>query len=393
MRVIASKRDPATGINFHHCPKRQNTGNTDGCEPCEFKDKIEHLQATYRVHCRFETEEVKGFIPSHAEDGGKDVLKRHEWNILEPKLDGARCILVVDEYGAVHAFTRNVDRFGKQKEISANLPHLQTLYLPDHANSTLDSEIIVQVCGDAVGTLGATMSVVGASPDTAIETQEKFGYAHFFVFDLPRLFGHDLTDQPWHVRHARKLAALAEIRADGDMAVKHLHLMPTYETHSPEERDGLFRMFLAQGAMIDGMVIPTEGVVVKHPGLTYFGTNAILKCKEFISLDVLVTGWEPGKKGGKWEHSIGALLFSVLTTDHELVEVGKVIPGDDAKRAEMYALLNGKTSNEIANLGIVLEIEGQNWTKECRIRHPRIARYRPDLAEPNMVDLSKVERK
>ncbi len=395
VRVIASKRDKATGINYHYCPKEGTQGNTITCEPCGFKHQIEILNATYRIHCMFENAEgeAKGFIPSHAEDGGKDVLKRHEWNFLEPKLDGARCVLEVDEYGAIHAFTRNVDRFGKQKEITPNLPHLQALYLPNFANSVIDSEILVQICGDAVGTLGATMSVVGASPDTAIETQEKLGFAHMFIFDVMRLAGEDLTQMVWSARHDRKLHAITEIRADGGLAEKHLHLMPTYETHSEEERDALFRAFLASGATIDGLWVPTEGVVLKHPGLPYFGTNAILKCKEFISLDVLVTGWEPGKKGGKWEHSIGALLFSVMTPDHTLVEVGKVIPGDDVTRAKMYALLNGKTPDEIANIGIVMEIGGQNWSKEYRIRHPRVMRYRPDRSDPNIIDLSKVERK
>lgn len=393
MRVISSKRD-AKGILFHYCPKEGTQGNTLTCEACEFKHQVEILNATYRIHCKFESAEgeVKGFIPSHAEDGGADVLKRQQWNYLEPKLDGARCVIVIDEYGGVHAFTRNVDRFGKQKEITANLPHLQAIYLPQHADSILDSEIIVQVCGDAVGTLGATMSVVGANPETAIETQKKFGYAHLFIFDVMRYLGADLTKIPWSERNLHKINALLGIRAAHELGQQYLHLMPSHFTETEEQRRSLFQEYLANGAFIDGITVPTEGVVLKHPGLAYFGTNAILKCKETVTVDVLVTGWEPGKKGGKWEHSVGALLFSVMT-DKGLVEVGKVIPGDDAKRAEMYTLLNGKSTEQITALGIVIEIEGQNFTKEHRIRHPRILRYRPDVSVPNIIDLDKVVRK
>jgi len=393
IRVIHSIRDTATGLQVHHCPKIGLRVKFSGCEACELKEKIEILQATYRIHCRFESSDVKGMIPSHAEDGGSGVFKKSKWNILEPKLDGAHCVIVVDEFGALHAFTRNVDRFGKQKEITANLPHLASLYLPDFADSILDSEIIVMVCGDAVGTLGATMSVVGASPDTAIATQEQFGYAHFFVFDIMRQKGFDATVESWRTRHVRKAVTVEAIRADSDLAHHYIHLMPSVTTNEEVERERLFKMFLKNGADIDGMIVPTEGVVLKNPDLRYFDTNAILKAKETISLDALITGWEAGKKGGKWEHSIGALLFSVFTPEHKLVEVGKVIPGDDAKRAEMFALLNGKTADEIAKLGLVIEIEGQNWSKERRIRHPRILRYRPDVSVPNTIDLSKVERK
>jgi len=302
-------------------------------------------------------------------------------------------VTVIDEFGAIHAFTRNVDRFGKQKEISSNLPHIQGMYLPLYADSKLDAEILCMVAGDAVGTQGATMSVVGAYPETAIATQEQYGFAHLFIFDVMRVNGVDVTKDQWTTRHAAKKAIVEGIRAALPMCEFYIHLMPSFFTKSEEERDGFFKMFLAEGANIDDLRVPTEGIVLKNPLMRYYDSNAILKCKETVTVDVIVTGWEAGKIGGKWENTIGALLFSIMTPDHELVEVGKVIPGDDAKRAELYALLNGKTSDEIAGLSIIIEIEGQNWTKNYRIRHPRVVRYRPDRSDPNIVDLSKVERK
>jgi ATP-dependent DNA ligase len=60
----------------------------------------------------------------------------------------------------------------------------------------------------------------------------------------------------------------------------------------------------------------------------------------------------------------------------------------------MFQLLNGKSADEITNcLRIIIEIEGQNWTKDYRIRHPRIVRYRPDRSDPNKVDFSQIARK
>jgi hypothetical protein len=76
-RVIVSKRDTKTGISYHYCPKNkggtqvEDRASTLMCEGCQFKEQIERLSATYRIHCNYEIKELKGFIPSHAEDGGK----------------------------------------------------------------------------------------------------------------------------------------------------------------------------------------------------------------------------------------------------------------------------------------------------------------------------------
>ena len=399
-RVIVSKRDTKTGISYHYCPKNkggtqvEDRASISMCEGCQFKEQIERLSATYRIHCNFAIKELKGFIPSHAEDGGKEVLKRSAWNILEPKLDGARGPIIIDDTGSVHVFTRNVDRFGKQKEITDNLPHIKKLRFPQYAGTTLDSEAVMQTCGESVGTLGSTMSVVGAKPDAAIATQEQFGYMHLVIFDEACYNGVESIDDIWLKRHELKKAIVEGIRKSSDQAAKYIHLMPSFFTQSEQERKDLYDVFVSKGVTIDGVQFPTEGVVLKNPNMKYFDSKAILKCKEFVSLDVIVTGWEPGNVGGKWEHSIGALLFSVVNAKGDLVEIGKVIPGDDAKRDEMYQLMKDKTPDEITNcLRIVLEIEGQNWTKDYRIRHPRIVRYRPDRSDPNKVDFSKVLRK
>lgn len=399
-RVIVSKRDTKTGIGYHYCPMEhggtqiEDRASTLKCEGCQFKEQIERLSATYRIHCNYAIKELKGFIPSHAEDGGKEVLKRGAWNVLEPKLDGARGPIIIDEAGAVHVFTRNVDRFGKQKEITNNLPHIQSLCLPEYANTIGDSEVIMVDCGDSSGTLGATMSVVGAHPDRAIVTQNKFGYAHLVVFDMMRIRGEDVVDHAWYKRHELKKELIKGIRESSTTAAKYIHLMPSFFTGSEQVRRELYEVFVSKGVEIDGVHFPTEGVVLKNPNMKYFDSKAILKAKEFVSLDVIVTGWEPGNVGGKWEHSIGALLFSVVNMKGDLVEIGKVIPGDDAKRDEMYQLMKDKTPDEITNcLRIVMEIEGQNWTKDYRIRHPRILRYRPDRSDPNKVDFSGVIRK
>ena len=41
------------------------------------------------------------------------------------------------------------------------------------------------------------------------------------------------------------------------------------------------------------------------------------------------------------------------------------------------------TIEQITNLKMIVEIEGQQITKDKSMRHPRILKYREDLSKPN----------
>ncbi len=215
MRVIASKRNKQTGEMFHCCPKSQGTitfYQRNHCHECatEGGGWFEELPAGYRVHCPY-GEAVKVLVPSHVEDGiplkwGDNKFALEQYTIMEPKLDGVRCIMLVTETG-IRCFSRRNDKFGDQSEFTENVPHIARIKLPGLAGTILDGEIIVEAIGASVsgskptGTLGATMSVVGADPDTAIKTQMQSGYARVYVFDMPKLRDVDMTKDSWQTRH------------------------------------------------------------------------------------------------------------------------------------------------------------------------------------------------
>ncbi len=69
-----------------------------------------------------------------------------------------------------------------------------------------------------------------------------------------------------------------------------------------------------------------------------------------------------------------------------------MIPGDDAFRDDLYRRLYPLTTGEIIRLNLIVELEGQGFAKEYRIRHPRIIRWRHDRSEPNTVDFATVQQ-
>jgi len=74
-----------------------------------------------------------------------------------------------------------------------------------------------------------------------------------------------------------------------------------------------------------------------------------------------------------------------------LREICRVAPGSDAIRNELFQALSG--ADDIAALGMCVEVEGQNWTKEYRIRHPKVVQYRMDRSAADAVDFSDIVRK
>lgn len=403
MRIIESKRNPQTGERYHYCPKTQGLANIADCEVClGYRTRgfacspedgyIEQLPASYRVHCPF-GEEVKAIIPSHCEDQipqswGTDKFALEKYSVIEPKLDGARCIMLITETG-IRCFSRRNNRFGDQSEFTENVPHLANLRLPTLEGTILDGELICQpnratASGNIpAGTLGATMAVVGSKSEQAIKTQEQSGWAHIYVFDMPKCKSEDWIERKWAERHAALHTLL--VQQLSTEAQGYIHLMPFKLAHTVDQRRTFYQQFLVDGA---------EGCVLKDPLARYYDLRAMLKTKEDITLDVIVTGFEYGKVGSKYEDTIGTLLCSVKdVVTGKLVEVGKVIPGSDVVREELYQRIGLLTTEQIIERKIIIWLQAQNWTKEYRLRHSRILEYCQDRDIPTRVDFATIRRK
>jgi ATP-dependent DNA ligase len=380
-RILTPTRD-REGWLHHRCPLNDSEIDPSSCQICPHFDHLEELSSKYRMYCNAPSSgpELIEIKPAKAYDThqglkGVELLSSSEHTWLEPKLDGARAIVHCTEDG-VFITSRRRDRTGKYNQFQDNIPHIR-----DHAGlnaigkigyTILDAEIIMPVDTDILAT---TMGVVGSHPAKAIALQEKKGLAVLHVFDCPRVWGTDMISDSLHQRRE----ALAHINRLGHFDGDTIELVEVLLTEDIEEKKRYLENCLAIGL---------EGVIAKNPQAGYSDSHAWLKLKQKTTVDAIVTGWEYGSAGGKLEFSIGALKVSVQNQNGKLQEIAKVGSGDDETREALFLKIHQMTDSQILDLAIVIEMEAQGWTKDFRLRHPRILRYRQDRSEPNEINFS-----
>ena len=243
-------------------------------------------------------------------------------------------------------------------EKTNNVPHLRDAarLAPQFAGSVIDGEVIMRTAVDTVegdGTLTSTASIMNSKPDRAIEIQQRNGWIEYFVFDCLFYKGEDIRNKPCEVRRgfAEKICSSINAAAGYEL----YHLVPQFKG-TADEKKKFHQDILDRGG---------EGTICKQIGCRYGEANSWIKNKRAQQYDVFITGFEYGKKGGKYENQIGAFLCSVYDGD-QVVEVCKVVPGDDSLRLDA-------TRNFDKYRGMVLVVEGQETTqKNNRIRHPRV---------------------
>ena len=295
-----------------------------------------------------------GFEPAKAHTfKDTDPTPRHTW--VEPKIDGARGLVFCTPEGVFITSRRKGVR-NAFRQWQENLPHLQyDLALRDMGVCLFDGEVVMN-------SLSSTMSVIGANPAAALQYQEDNGWAKLVLFDCLVYNGRDMTNIPLHQR--RRLLYM----------IKTEHISPIDHWHFVNRKDVQPKI---EGLVQEGY----EGAVVKDPNASYWKSRAWLKYKKTLTLDVVVTGFVPGK--GKYTGQVGALKCSVYDTKGELVEICNVAPGDDGVRAAWTAFFKqGETRS------VVIEVECQEWSVNKRLRHPRLLRVRHDLAAPNTVNFT-----
>lgn len=404
-RVIQSKRDTQTGENFFYCPatSKKLQFNQDAIEDrgvaCDYDGacRFEKLPARFRVHCALPAAEMLQPTPAKAVDslprGSKTIFDTPQHMHCEPKIDGARVLIHFLPDKTIKVTGRRRDKSGSYNEYTQNLPQFVdgtfqfdngslTFALGEHpfdGYTILDGEIVMPVkVGQSTGSLGSIMSIIGALPAKAIQTQRALGYAEALIFDVLYADGDDVRDLPLDARRALMHVAIDSLHNP------LIHAVTSFTAFNEEDKKEFFEQALNQGF---------EGAVFKNAKSKYGDSGAWLKCKQEVTVDAQVVGWEPGARGGKYENTIGALVVSVIdSTNDQLREVCRVVPGDDALRDKLFQQFSGLSNEEITNLALIVELYGQGWTKDYHIRHPRIKRWRPDRSDPNVVEFYKLQR-
>jgi DNA ligase-1 len=96
-------------------------------------------------------------------------------------------------------------------------------------------------------------------------------------------------------------------------------------------------------------------------------SDAVLKVKKWDTLDAPIVGAEEGKRGGRNEGRLGALIIQL--DDGTRVNVGGGL--SDAQREDFW-------TRRQALVGRTIEVQYQNFTTKGSLRHPQFVRFRDD---------------
>jgi len=293
--------------------------------------------------------------------------EEEKW-IAEEKLDGVRAKLHLLGSGDNRIDSRHrSDVTYEYVEKTGCLPHLAGL---EHGcdGTVLDGELLMPVeCINDGKTqtdsyLTATTATVNSSPQRAIELQKRFGECVFWAFDILFLQGKDVRPKAYTERYAEL-----------DLVREHLK----YRNGFPHYIMGPARCVRGIKSFYERYVAGGgEGVMLKRLDCPYEGgkrSKGMYKWKKSKDLDVFVTGFVPGK--GEFRGLVGALLVSVMVGG-KAIEVGAVQPGDLAFRQSISTVGDGCLTDNM--YGKVVEVSYLCKTKNGRLRHVVLKRFRPD---------------
>lgn len=295
----------------------------------------------------------------------EDLLdnQRGLW-IAEEKLDGIRARLHLSERGNRIDSRHRSDITYEYVEKTNCLPHLRDMrhYKP---GTVLDGELIMPVSRirdgktDTNSVLTSTLATVNSLPGRAIALQMKFGYCHFYAFDILFYCGDDVRQLPYSERYDL-------LRGIHVALVSH----PNFKL--PMQREEGFTNFFRHLVCGGG-----EGIMLKRLDWPYESTRSkgMYKLKKEKEIDCFVTGFVPGE--GEFSGLVGSLLVSVMADPLSglAVEIGAIQPGDLGFRNKI-SLPDGSLADAL--YGKVVEVSYMCKTKNNRLRHAVLERFRPD---------------
>ena len=277
--------------------------------------------------------------------------------IFERKLDGIRCLAFKADTHVRLRSRNDLSLNGRFPEIAAALEREPA------TNVVLDGEV---VAFDGAQTSFARLQQRGERPTPVF----------FYVFDVLRAAGEDVTDQPLRVRKAllrRTLAFADPIR---------------FTTHRNCDGEAFYAEACRQG---------WEGLIAKRATAPYTHGRSRdwLKFKCSAEQELVIGGYT-APRGSRTE--LGALLLGYFA-GNELRYAGKV--GTGFTQAMLHELASKLTplrrdqspfGDEIRERSVtwvapqlVAQVGFSEWTRDGRLRHPRFLGLRDDKAARDVI--------
>jgi bifunctional non-homologous end joining protein LigD len=292
--------------------------------------------------------------------------------VHEVKWDGMRVLVDVRE-GVVTIWSRN------ERDVTASYPELEGIGR-DYDDMLLDGEVVALDGGrPSFHALTERMHVADRRKAQRLMATRP---VTLMVFDLLRLFGADLTKQPWSARR--------ELLERLDLSSRHWQVPEVYD-------DG---RRLLEATKDQGL----EGIVSKRRSAPYAAGRRSAdwrKTAHRSSLSVVVGGWRPeiGSEG-----RLGAVLVGLPDGDGGWRYAGRVGSGLAgtagealARRLRPLTRTTSPFSDEVPSIdargttwvepAVVVEVRTLELTGQHRLRQPAYLGVRADLTPDDLTEV------
>lgn len=290
-----------------------------------------------------------------AKNGDDHPKKLVGVKLLDPKLDGVRIVTILDK-------TKNtVTQYSRDGRLNENFPHIVAALsniLPHITESlVLDGEMISRSFQELMRQLNRKEDV---------DTSD----AKLALFDCLPL--KDFLSGECSMTQTERHEALVQFQPHFDKIVNgQIYVIPKLAVDlDTDEGQKTFKEFNRET-----IEAGYEGIMVKDPNATYRTkrTDAWLKIKPFITIDVAVVEVVPGTPGTKYEKTMGALLCAGVDQNRK-IEVSVGSGYSDELRDQIW-------SNKEAVIGRIIEAKGDVLTKSQNsdvwsLRFPTFMQFR-----------------
>lgn len=352
---------------------------------------------------------LAGRIDKFKDEQQEEVWNDENWD-MEQKLNGVRTFLVNDGSG-LHMYSRhNSDLDLLPIEFTGNilLPNkfdidkLNKEFIIDCEMTSDRSDISTILSGnygvETESQLQAVTAILGSLPDRAIEIQKQNDlYFTFNSFDCIYYDKKWIMNEPLSER--RKYAE--DIISTLEKAGFNIRRVP----HTNVNKKKFFKYLIDNGC---------EGTVAKRLDGKYVADTTRnfkgwIKCKRSLSsslltfnmdeeltgmglgdtIDAFITGYERGKKDGAFRDLVGSVCVSVYVRkkngELEQREIAKFSGFPLDLRKQMTETIDGEPTLKAEYYGKVVEIDGQNMTKNGRFQHCIFCGFRYDKLKDSCV--------
>lgn len=284
-----------------------------------------------------------------------DESKHLEYPLyIQPKLDGARCIIYLDTDPAHKCTYKNVIMYSRQKKDFVGFDEIKKSLLPvlcefynhdDNESIYLDGELYKH---------GLNLQTIsGAVRNPNRDNIELYKDIQFWMFDI--FYPSKLINYPFYKRYAILNDIFLIL-----IKTKKIKKVPTHLIETEAEQNNIYKKYIAK--KFEGIILRnSESLYLTHPIQNNMNIRSkyVLKRKMTYSDEYELINFTEGKKG----KDKGAIMWILKTKDnHEFHATPKNIT-----YKERYEIFNLCSSNNYFNInykGRMMTIEYEDLSKD-----------------------------